>query len=465
MDWIDPAFAVCFFFTCCGLFRVCLVLRIRVPDLKPSIHTFSTMINACVRCGEIESAMKYFRLMQDSGVQPNVVIHTTLIKGLVKEGHIQRAMEIFRRDLCEQRDAERRPNIRTCDTMLRGCVRWGEAGTALEVFTFMSKEGISPTMFSFEYLIKSLCINLRLAEALEWAGNMERAGLTSGTNAFLNIAVCAGLLGDIPCARRCLKKSEAVIQLPRKQQFDPDAEDRFKSGPGTGPASKYSVDMFDRFRARENKAEQDRVTNFLKALGEERSLRDHFARVREQSVSLSGLQGSVMRFGIGWRFPQVVLVSDTMPDITRLFVTLRDGSGERESVVGEIPAAGRNRRPMFVEVGSGNGDWICRQARDSPETDWVAVELRVERAFEIWSKIEFEGIRNLVVICGNAHRVFAQFCSPDSLDGVYINYPTPPVSYPYPVRVCCCLGSGMGVLSEYDGEWALCLSLSVPPFR
>jgi pentatricopeptide repeat protein len=53
-------------------------------NLKPTIFTYSSLMNACVRCGEIEKAKEYNDLMISEGIQPNEITYTTLIKGYLK---------------------------------------------------------------------------------------------------------------------------------------------------------------------------------------------------------------------------------------------------------------------------------------------------------------------------------------------------------------------------------------------
>ena len=49
--------------------------------LKPTVVTYASLMNACVRCGEIEKAITYHDEMISEGIQPNEVTYTTLIKG------------------------------------------------------------------------------------------------------------------------------------------------------------------------------------------------------------------------------------------------------------------------------------------------------------------------------------------------------------------------------------------------
>ena len=60
--------------------------RLGKSDVKPSIHTYTSLINACVRCYELERAMHYFNSLQAAGLEPNEITYTVIIKGLMQEG-------------------------------------------------------------------------------------------------------------------------------------------------------------------------------------------------------------------------------------------------------------------------------------------------------------------------------------------------------------------------------------------
>ncbi|MBS0616092.1 MAG: tRNA (guanosine(46)-N7)-methyltransferase TrmB [Verrucomicrobia bacterium] len=80
--------------------------------------------------------------------------------------------------------------------------------------------------------------------------------------------------------------------------------------------------------------------------------------------------------------------------------------------------------PVHVEYCSGNGAWILEKAKNSPDL-WVAVEWRFDRVRKIWSKMRNLGLKNLLIVCGDA-RIFAQEYLPsDSVNDVYINFPDP----------------------------------------
>lgn len=84
-----------------------------------------------------------------------------------------------------------------------------------------------------------------------------------------------------------------------------------------------------------------------------------------------------------------------------------------------------NNHPVVVEYCSGNGTWIANKAQENPNINWVAVEMKFGRVRKIWSKIKNLGLKNLIVVCGEAHLTTEKFFPSDSISDVYINFPDP----------------------------------------
>ena len=54
--------------------------------LSGDVHTFTILINCCVRCGDLDQAKDYLCSMKTQGLRPNIVTVTTLMKGLCEAG-------------------------------------------------------------------------------------------------------------------------------------------------------------------------------------------------------------------------------------------------------------------------------------------------------------------------------------------------------------------------------------------
>lgn len=110
--------------------------RLDKLGLAPTVHTYTSMINACVRAGETERAIGYLKEMEEAGVAPNEVTYTAVIKGLAADAD----MEGVRKMLNTMRKKGQTPNVRTFDTILRGCVRAGDSKMAMAIWGAMQKE-------------------------------------------------------------------------------------------------------------------------------------------------------------------------------------------------------------------------------------------------------------------------------------------------------------------------------------
>ncbi len=82
-------------------------------------------------------------------------------------------------------------------------------------------------------------------------------------------------------------------------------------------------------------------------------------------------------------------------------------------------------KPIAVEYCTGNGAWILEKAQLHPEMNWIAVEIRFDRARKIWSKMRNANLTNLLVVCGEA-LTFSKYYLQDSVvQEAYINFPDP----------------------------------------
>ncbi len=82
-------------------------------------------------------------------------------------------------------------------------------------------------------------------------------------------------------------------------------------------------------------------------------------------------------------------------------------------------------KPIAVEYCAGNGAWILEKALQHPEINWIAVDIRFDRARKIWSKMRNSNLSNLLVVCGEALTFSKHYLQDDTLQETYINFPDP----------------------------------------
>jgi tRNA (guanine-N7-)-methyltransferase len=80
---------------------------------------------------------------------------------------------------------------------------------------------------------------------------------------------------------------------------------------------------------------------------------------------------------------------------------------------------------VCVEFCSGNGQWIGEQALHAPQFNWVAVEMKFDRARKVWLKGHREKIPNLYVVCSEATEFLAHYVPQKSVHRAFVNFPDP----------------------------------------
>ena len=117
------------------------------------------------------------------------------------------------------------------------------------------------------------------------------------------------------------------------------------------------------------------------------------------------------------RFPPVATAADAAaPDATAASAAAAAAPPPRASAGASVK----------VEVGSGTGDWVVLQAAAEPQTRWVALELRCDRACLILAKAAMQGLQNLEVIAGDAASALSGALPSRGVEEVHVHFPQPP---------------------------------------
>jgi tRNA (guanine-N7-)-methyltransferase len=81
-------------------------------------------------------------------------------------------------------------------------------------------------------------------------------------------------------------------------------------------------------------------------------------------------------------------------------------------------------RPLHVEIGSGDGDFLVGQAQKLPQARFVGVELRYKRVFKTAELLSKDGIGNVSVVRYDASFV-DQLFDDGEVDCLYLFFPDP----------------------------------------
>ena len=82
-------------------------------------------------------------------------------------------------------------------------------------------------------------------------------------------------------------------------------------------------------------------------------------------------------------------------------------------------------KPFVIEYCSGNGQWIADKAKEHPEYNWIAVEIRYDRASKIYAKRQNLNLSNLYVVLGEGLTFTRHYVPDDVIAEIYVNFPDP----------------------------------------
>lgn len=198
-------------------------------------HTYCAMMNAYIRCGDVEGASTVFASLQARKFEPDVVSYTTMIKGWCQHGQINRAIDLFDEMIAiatRRNKPQIRPNIRTVNTILRGCLAHGLLTHADYVFHRMKDLAIGPDASSCEHMTALLCQSLSLSRVLPMIGRLTASSDkpiasedTTKSNMgliYMNIARAASILCEWKNCKKYLKLAEtALLQAETSLLTDP----------------------------------------------------------------------------------------------------------------------------------------------------------------------------------------------------------------------------------------------------
>lgn len=73
---------------------------------------------------------------------------------------------------------------------------------------------------------------------------------------------------------------------------------------------------------------------------------------------------------------------------------------------------------------AGGGEWIVEQAKaDEDSADWIALELRHDRVYQIFTRMVLQSVSNLAVMGGDASHVLPSHFPEGRVDAIFVNHP------------------------------------------
>ncbi|CAE8741751.1 unnamed protein product, partial [Polarella glacialis] len=374
----------------------------------PTRRVFSALLNTYVLCGDMEGASTVRKEMEENGFPLGVVEHTTLLKGEMAAGDVDGA----RRTISEMiaQDPPAWPDQRTVNTFLRGCLKLGEVQAACEFFGRLEEWEVAADSATYKIMMQVLGMGWKLKDMQALLQDLSSRiaesksgdaieGLDNEVGLNLSVAQVAYLIGKPKTGKQALLAAEAALAR--------GPHERLGFSEATGGAK-----QFDQHRRRELAREADRLRRSVRSSNE-----DNLSASESWKPVLDALRGS---FGVDKCFDLgLCSKEDFEAQLKRCF--------SPKGTLRWPRVFGGKGLPTRLEVCSGTGDWAVAQARaEAGRANWIASELRFDRAHAILAKTVLARVGNLAVFAGDAALAVRCRVPPSSLANVCINFPEPP---------------------------------------
>ena len=80
--------------------------------------------------------------------------------------------------------------------------------------------------------------------------------------------------------------------------------------------------------------------------------------------------------------------------------------------------------PLFVELGTGKGDFICQLAAREPGANFIGIEAQQDVLYQAARKIQEQGLRNVRLLVFDINQI-GEIFAPGEVTGFYINFCDP----------------------------------------
>ncbi|KAI4298388.1 hypothetical protein L6164_031956 [Bauhinia variegata] len=150
-----------------------LWVEMRNKEMKPDVMNYNIIIGGLCKIGDIVRAEEFFREMTLSGVESAATTHEHLIKGYCNIGDVKSALLVYK-DMYRKGF---RPEDSTLDLMIKLMCDKDKVHEALEILrNAMDKFDLFPKEKGYEALVKGLCNEGRMEEALKLQAEMVGKG-------------------------------------------------------------------------------------------------------------------------------------------------------------------------------------------------------------------------------------------------------------------------------------------------
>lgn len=133
-------------------------------NCSPNAYSYSVVMAAYCEDGRMENAMEVWEEMGEDGVKHDIVAYNTIIEGFCKVGKVERAEEVFREMVFNWVEY----TCVTLEHLINGHCMSGNVDAALVLYKDMCRKGFKPENSTIDVVAEVLCDKSGVFEALEF---------------------------------------------------------------------------------------------------------------------------------------------------------------------------------------------------------------------------------------------------------------------------------------------------------
>ncbi|MCD7460337.1 hypothetical protein HAX54_043330 [Datura stramonium] len=182
--------------------QVCDAMR--EANVTFTAFTYTSMVDAHCREGNVSGAKKVFAEMEENGLRPNMFTYNFLMKGLLRAGYVDEAIELkksmFAKSLV--------PNLYIYTTIINGLCAANRFGEAIMVLAEMTEMGVKPDTVVYEALLDCYLKHDDVDEAFKMKDIKDAKGI--------DLVVCSTVLRGLCKCGKIEKAYELVDEMTRE---------------------------------------------------------------------------------------------------------------------------------------------------------------------------------------------------------------------------------------------------------
>ncbi|KAK9096973.1 hypothetical protein Sjap_022470 [Stephania japonica] len=181
--------------------------EMRIKAVEADAMVYNTLISGFCKSLDLVKAEEVFRQMGLSNVEATTMTYEHMITGYCKIGDVGSAILLYK----DMRRRKFRPDASTVDSVVGVLCDKSRVLEALEMFSHvMKREGFYPGRLSFEFLIKGLCEDGKIDEALKLQTEMVGKGFEPDSEIYKAFIKAYSKCGDKEKARKLTEEMFAI---------------------------------------------------------------------------------------------------------------------------------------------------------------------------------------------------------------------------------------------------------------